>query len=46
MKYYVVSPEDFEQEEMKRLDKIMETYMDTLKTGSIDEAAEVIENTW
>jgi integrase len=29
MKYYVVSPEDFEQEAIKRLDGGMDTYMDT-----------------
>ncbi len=43
MKYYVVSPEEFEQEEMKRLDVIMDTYVDTSKTAVSAESAELIE---
>ena len=43
MKYYVVSPEEFEQEEMKRLDVIMDTYVDTSKTTVLMEPAELLE---
>jgi len=43
MKYYVVSPEEFEQEEMKRLDVIMDTYVDTSKTVVSVEPAELLE---
>jgi len=37
MKYYVVSPEEFEREEIRRLDKIMDTYVDTSKIKGLQE---------
>ncbi len=37
MKYYVVSPEDFEQEAIKRLDGRMDTYRDTSKEKGLQE---------
>jgi hypothetical protein len=37
MKYYVVSPEDFEQEAIKRLDVGMDTYTDTSSKGELEE---------
>ena len=45
MKYYVVSPEDFEQEAIKRLDGRMDTYMDTLKEKGLQEIPQTLDIT-
>ena len=45
MKYYVVSPEDFEQEAIKRLDGGMDTYTDTSKERDLEETSQVLEKT-
>ena len=37
MKYYVVSPDDYEQEEIKKLDVRMDTYRDTSKEKGLQE---------
>ena len=44
MKYYVVSPEDFEHEAIKRLDGGMDTYRDTSKERDIEETLQPLEN--
>ena len=45
MKYYVVSPEDFEQEAIKRLDIGMDTYTDTSKEKGSQEDLQPLEFT-
>ena len=45
MKYYVVSPEEFEQEAIKRLDGGMDTYMDTSREKALEETSETLEKT-
>jgi hypothetical protein len=44
MKYYVVSPEDFEQEAIKRLDGIVDTSTDTSKKEGIADSLRSLEN--
>ena len=43
MKYYVVSPEDFEQEAIKRLDVRMDTYRDTSKEKGLQETLKPLD---
>ena len=45
MEYYVVSPEDFEQEAIKRLDGIVDTSVDTSKKEGIGDSLQKVENT-
>ncbi len=45
MKYYVVSPEDYEQKAIKRLDAGMDTYRDTSKNPELVETAEAAGKT-
>jgi len=44
MKYYVVSPDDFEQEAIKRLDCLVDTLEDTSKKEGIGDTAQSLEN--
>jgi hypothetical protein len=43
MKYYVVSPEEFEQEAIKRLDGLCDTQADTPENGGLKEGAKSLE---
>jgi len=45
MKCYVVFPEDFEQEAIKRLDGGMDTYTDTSKERNLEKSSEPLEKT-
>ncbi len=44
MKYYVVSPEDFEQEAIKRLDGTVDTYTDTTIRKDLQETPQTLDN--
>lgn len=44
MKYYVVSPDDFEQEAIKRLDSIVDSPEDTPKNLGIGDTSQSLEN--
>ncbi len=43
MKYYVVSPEDYEQEAIKRLAEGMDTYTDTLIKKELEETQQPLD---
>lgn len=45
MKYYVVSPDDFEQEEIKRLDGMVDTNTDTYEKTLLEDSLQNLENT-
>ena len=44
MKYYVISPDDFEQEAIKRLDSIVDSPEDTSKKLGIGDTSQSLEN--
>jgi integrase len=43
MKYYVVSPDDFEQEEIKRLDGMVDTNTDTSEKSLLEDSPQTFE---
>ncbi len=45
MKYYVVSPEDFEREAIKRLDIGIDSHTDTTIKKELEEASQPLEFT-
>lgn len=44
MKYYVVSPDDFEQEEIKRLDGMVDTNRDTSEKIPLEDSLQTLDN--